>query len=66
MLYNKYMKISDFVKESKDAKLEYAVLRNWRQPTPQWDEFQNLYDHDFEQGRIFIKIGRILILWEIF
>ena len=49
------MKISEFVAQSKASNLEYAVIRNWRQPTPQWDEFQGLYDSVSQQGRISIK-----------
>ena len=28
------MDIKEFVKQSKESGLDYAVLRNWKQPTP--------------------------------
>jgi hypothetical protein len=31
--------IEEFVKQSKEAGLNYAVLRNWKQPTPTWEDF---------------------------
>jgi mannose-6-phosphate isomerase-like protein (cupin superfamily) len=49
------MNISEFVKQSKENNLEYAVYKNWHQPTPQWDEFKALYDDATEFGRISIK-----------
>jgi len=49
------MNISEFVEQSKKAGLEYAVLKNWHQPTPSWDEFKNLHNEYTEQGRVSIK-----------
>ena len=55
LLYNENMKISEFVDECKANNLSYAVLKNWHQPTPTWDEFKSLYDPNTEEGRISIK-----------
>ena len=33
------MDIKEFVKQSKESGLDYAVLRNWKQPTPMWEDF---------------------------
>ena len=48
------MRISKFIEQSRHAGLKYAIFRNWRQPTPHWDEFKKLYNGDSEQGRISI------------
>lgn len=45
--------ILNFVEQSKLLGVEYAVLKNWSQPTPQWDEFKQLCGN--EQGRVSIK-----------
>ena len=36
------MTIAEFVQQAKDAGLNYAVLRNWKQPTPHWGEFDRI------------------------
>ena len=36
------MEIHEFVKQSRDMGLPYAILRNWKQPTPHWREFEEI------------------------
>jgi len=44
-----------FIDDCFKNNLEYAVYRNWSQPTPTWTEFENLYNIVRQSGRISIK-----------
>lgn len=47
-----------FIDHSKNLGLNYAVYRNWHQPTPLWSEFKPLYE-DSSGGRVSIKREQI-------
>ena len=49
------MRIKDFVEKNINDNLEYAVLKNWHQPTPEQQKFKEFYDVENQGGRISIK-----------
>ena len=38
------MRIKDFVEKNINDNLEYAVLKNWHQPTPEQQKFKEFYN----------------------
>lgn len=58
--------LKQFIGHSKHLGLDYAVIRNWHQPTPSIREFRELYDFGFEEGRVSIKERRYPESFKVF